>query len=88
MLFFAEIMLKNMLFARHCAKLFKILHNYALHQKYTLARTSACFAETHIQDYAFPVGLCFSIFDYAKKYASIIVSMPMRLALLTDTRCM
>ena len=25
----------------------KFLHNYALHQKYTQARTSACFAEIH-----------------------------------------
>ena len=40
MLFFAEIMLKNMLVALHYAKLFQILLNYALHQKYISLSTA------------------------------------------------
>ena len=38
--FFAEIMLKNMLFALHYAKLFEILLNYALHQKFMSLSTA------------------------------------------------
>ena len=38
--FFAQMMLKNMLFALHYAKLFQILLNYALRQKYMSSNTA------------------------------------------------